>query len=68
MHDCTLRGLYYSNTPCHVPFAGRCGALKMMLADYGQQLKENLVTFEEWGKGDVKASCVSVVFIFDKCK
>ncbi|KAK7140885.1 hypothetical protein R3I93_015125 [Phoxinus phoxinus] len=37
---------------------GRCGALKMMLADYGQQLKENLVTFEEWMKGDVKASCV----------
>ncbi|XDV37788.1 hypothetical protein PO909_007332 [Leuciscus waleckii] len=37
---------------------GRCGALKMMLADYGQQLKENLVTFEQWGKGDIKASCV----------
>ncbi|XP_077080412.1 glutathione S-transferase P-like [Siphateles boraxobius] len=37
---------------------GRCGALKMMLADYGQQLKENLVTFDEWTKGDIKASCV----------
>ncbi|XP_077080423.1 glutathione S-transferase P-like [Siphateles boraxobius] len=37
---------------------GRCGALKMMLADYGQQLKEILVTFDEWTKGDIKASCV----------
>ncbi|XP_056099390.1 glutathione S-transferase P isoform X2 [Rhinichthys klamathensis goyatoka] len=37
---------------------GRCGALKMMLADYGQQLKENLVTFDDWMKGDIKASCL----------
>ncbi|NP_571809.1 glutathione S-transferase P [Danio rerio] len=37
---------------------GRCGALKIMLADKDQQLKENLVTFEEWMKGDLKATCV----------
>ncbi|XP_067312801.1 glutathione S-transferase P-like [Pseudorasbora parva] len=36
---------------------GRCGALKILLADNGQQLKENLVTYEEWMKGDIKASC-----------
>ncbi|XP_048043962.1 glutathione S-transferase P isoform X3 [Megalobrama amblycephala] len=29
-----------------------------MLADKEQQLKENLVTFDEWMKGDLKASCV----------
>nr|WEM32060.1 glutathione S-transferase pi [Mylopharyngodon piceus] len=37
---------------------GRCGALKIMLADKEQQLKENLVTFDEWMKGEIKASCV----------
>ncbi|XP_051715773.1 glutathione S-transferase P isoform X2 [Ctenopharyngodon idella] len=37
---------------------GRCGALKIMLADKEQQLKENLVTLDEWGKGEIKASCV----------
>ncbi|XP_067314188.1 glutathione S-transferase P [Pseudorasbora parva] len=37
---------------------GRCGALKIMLADNGQQLKENLVTFDDWMKGEIKASCV----------
>ncbi|XP_056328691.1 glutathione S-transferase P [Danio aesculapii] len=37
---------------------GRCGALKIMLADKDQQLKENLVTFEEWMKGDLKSTCV----------
>nr|AEX57307.1 pi-class glutathione S-transferase [Gobio gobio] len=37
---------------------GRCGALKIMLADNGQHLKENLVTFDDWMKGDLKAGCV----------
>jgi len=36
----------------------------MMLADYGQELKENLVTFDEWGKGEIKASCVSVFSLY----
>ncbi|TRY93983.1 hypothetical protein DNTS_021134 [Danionella cerebrum] len=36
----------------------RCGALKIMLADKDQQLKEILVNFEEWMQGDLKATCV----------
>uniref|UniRef100_A0A8C2GDJ2 Glutathione S-transferase n=1 Tax=Cyprinus carpio TaxID=7962 RepID=A0A8C2GDJ2_CYPCA len=34
----------------HVHLTGRCGALKMILADNEQQLKEKLVTKEEWMK------------------
>uniref|UniRef100_A0A8C1ZN49 Glutathione S-transferase n=1 Tax=Cyprinus carpio TaxID=7962 RepID=A0A8C1ZN49_CYPCA len=45
-------------TPCHVHLTGRCGALKMMLADNDQQLKENMVSIEEWMKGDMKGSCL----------
>nr|ALM01490.1 glutathione S-transferase [Paramisgurnus dabryanus] len=37
---------------------GRCSALKILLADQGQQLKENLVTFDDWMKGDLKKCCV----------
>ncbi|XP_052430866.1 glutathione S-transferase P-like [Carassius gibelio] len=43
-------------TLTYFPIKGRCGALKMLLADKEQQLKENLVTREEWMKGDKKAS------------
>uniref|UniRef100_A0A8C1BR26 Glutathione S-transferase n=2 Tax=Cyprinus carpio TaxID=7962 RepID=A0A8C1BR26_CYPCA len=37
-------------------FLCRCGALKMILADNEQQLKEKLVTKEEWMKSDTKGS------------
>ncbi|XP_026064928.1 glutathione S-transferase P [Carassius auratus] len=45
-------------TLTYFPVKGRCGALKMILADNEQQLKENLVSIEEWMKGDVKGSCL----------
>ncbi|XP_052471482.1 glutathione S-transferase P [Carassius gibelio] len=45
-------------TLTYFPVKGRCGALKMILADNGQQLKENLVSIEEWMKGDMKGSCL----------
>ncbi|XP_016430371.1 glutathione S-transferase P-like [Sinocyclocheilus rhinocerous] len=45
-------------TLTYFPVKGRCGALKMMLADNGQQLKENVVSIEEWMKGDLKGSCL----------
>ncbi|KAM6979566.1 glutathione S-transferase P [Aplochiton taeniatus] len=32
--------------------------MKIMLADQGQEWKENLVNFEDWMKGDLKARCV----------
>ncbi|KAK2890808.1 hypothetical protein Q8A67_013451 [Cirrhinus molitorella] len=47
-----------SYTLTYFPVKGRCGALKMMLADNGQQLKENLVSIEDWMKGDLKGSCL----------
>ncbi|XP_048858576.1 glutathione S-transferase P [Brienomyrus brachyistius] len=37
---------------------GRCGATRIMMADQGQKWKENAVTFDEWMKGDLKATCV----------
>ncbi|KAM4615484.1 glutathione S-transferase P-like [Polymixia lowei] len=37
---------------------GRCGAMRIMMADQGQDWKENVVNFEDWLKGDLKASCV----------
>ncbi|XP_039511051.1 glutathione S-transferase P isoform X1 [Pimephales promelas] len=58
---CTVEIYYYTMAPYTLTYfavKGRCGALKMMLADYGQELKENLVTFDEWGKGEIKASCL----------
>ncbi|KAF5900733.1 glutathione S-transferase P, partial [Clarias magur] len=37
---------------------GRCGALRIMLSDLGQDWKENVVSFEDWMKGDLKSTCV----------
>ncbi|XP_029926092.1 glutathione S-transferase P isoform X2 [Myripristis murdjan] len=37
---------------------GRCGAMRIMLADQDQTWKENVVTFDDWVKGDLKATCV----------
>ncbi|XP_012675518.2 glutathione S-transferase P-like [Clupea harengus] len=37
---------------------GRCGAMRLMLSDQGQEWKEVTVPFEEWTKGDLKATCV----------
>lgn len=51
---------------CCVP-TGRCGAMKIMLADQGQEWKEVLVNFEDWMKGDLKATCVSGVFKGEMC-
>uniref|UniRef100_A0A8C5CXG3 Glutathione S-transferase n=1 Tax=Gadus morhua TaxID=8049 RepID=A0A8C5CXG3_GADMO len=39
-------------------FPGRLGAIKIMLADKGQELKVVLVSMEEWQQGDLKATCV----------
>lgn len=45
---------------CAVP--GRCGALRIMLSDQGQEWKEVVVSFDEWTKGDLKKTCVSVLY------
>ncbi|KAM3863386.1 glutathione S-transferase P-like [Diretmus argenteus] len=37
---------------------GRCGATRIMLADQGQDWKENVVSFDTWLKGDLKKTCV----------
>ncbi|KAK1789262.1 hypothetical protein P4O66_015194 [Electrophorus voltai] len=37
---------------------GRCGAMRIMLSDQGQEWKEVVVTFDEWMKGDLKKTCV----------
>nr|ADO28330.1 glutathione S-transferase P [Ictalurus furcatus] len=37
---------------------GRCGALRIMLSDQGQEWKEVVVSFDEWTKGDLKKTCV----------
>ncbi|KAF7702378.1 hypothetical protein HF521_001661 [Silurus meridionalis] len=37
---------------------GRCGALRIMLSDLGQEWKEIVVNFDEWMKGDLKKTCV----------
>ncbi|KAJ8281424.1 hypothetical protein GJAV_G00067520 [Gymnothorax javanicus] len=37
---------------------GRCGAMRIALADLGQEWKEVDVSFEDWMKGDLKATCV----------
>ncbi|CDQ75741.1 unnamed protein product, partial [Oncorhynchus mykiss] len=37
---------------------GRCGAMRIMMADQGQEWKEILIDFADWTKGDLKASCV----------
>uniref|UniRef100_A0A6Q2Y190 Glutathione S-transferase n=1 Tax=Esox lucius TaxID=8010 RepID=A0A6Q2Y190_ESOLU len=37
---------------------GRCGALRIMLADQGQEWKEVVVDFPEWMKGTLKSTCV----------
>ncbi|XP_036372428.1 glutathione S-transferase P-like [Megalops cyprinoides] len=45
-------------TITYFPVRGRCAAMKIMLSDLGQEWKEILVNFEEWMKGDLKATCV----------
>lgn len=52
-HGC--HALYIDNLVC----TGRCGAMRIMMADQGQKWKENVVAFDEWMKGDLKATCVS---------
>ncbi|XP_071767530.1 glutathione S-transferase P-like [Centroberyx gerrardi] len=37
---------------------GRCGVTRILLADQGQDWKEIVVNFEDWLKGDLKATCV----------
>ncbi|KAL4641618.1 glutathione S-transferase P [Arapaima gigas] len=39
-------------------FAGRCGAMRLMMADQGVEWKENVVNFEQWMAGTLKATCV----------
>ncbi|KAI1887311.1 hypothetical protein AGOR_G00188990 [Albula goreensis] len=37
---------------------GRCGAMRIMLSDQGQDWKEVVMSFDEWMKGDLKSKCV----------
>ncbi|XP_056327625.1 glutathione S-transferase P-like [Danio aesculapii] len=37
---------------------GRAGPLKILLADKEQQLKENVVSLQDWLKGDIRATCL----------
>ncbi|KAJ8336318.1 hypothetical protein SKAU_G00396610 [Synaphobranchus kaupii] len=37
---------------------GRCGAMRIALADLGQDWKENVITFDDWTKGELKSTCV----------
>ncbi|XP_039614181.1 glutathione S-transferase P-like isoform X2 [Polypterus senegalus] len=36
---------------------GRCGAIRLLLADQGQDWKEDIVAFDVWMKGDLKGTC-----------
>ncbi|XP_053253647.1 glutathione S-transferase P [Podarcis raffonei] len=45
-------------TITYFPVRGRCEAMRMLLADQGQEWKEDVVTMEIWTKGDLKKSCV----------
>uniref|UniRef100_A0A5F4VWA1 Glutathione S-transferase P n=2 Tax=Callithrix jacchus TaxID=9483 RepID=A0A5F4VWA1_CALJA len=40
------------------PHAGRCEAMRMLLADQGQSWKEEVVSMETWQQGSLKASCL----------
>nr|XP_044991594.1 glutathione S-transferase P 2-like isoform X3 [Jaculus jaculus] len=45
-------------TIVYFPSRGRCEAMRLLLADQGQNWKEEVVTLEVWGQGPVKASCL----------
>ncbi|XP_015200747.1 glutathione S-transferase P-like [Lepisosteus oculatus] len=45
-------------TITYFPVRGRCEAMRMLLADQGQDWKENVVEINMWMKGDLKASCL----------
>ncbi|XP_072495435.1 glutathione S-transferase P-like [Notamacropus eugenii] len=45
-------------TITYFPVRGRCEATRMLLADQGQDWKEDVVTFDMWVKGDLKANCL----------
>ncbi|KAG7461564.1 hypothetical protein MATL_G00192370 [Megalops atlanticus] len=58
---CILQAVSLSMPPYTITYfavRGRCGAMRIMLADQDQEWKENVVAFEDWMKGDLKASCV----------
>ncbi|XP_056625489.1 glutathione S-transferase P-like [Triplophysa dalaica] len=60
-HTSLLSNRSYTMSPYTLTYfavKGRCSALKIMLADQNQTWKETLVTFDEWGKGDLKKTCV----------
>lgn len=45
-------------TITYFPVRGRCGAMRIALADLGQTWKEEVVSLDEWKDGKLKASCV----------
>ncbi|XP_066491249.1 glutathione S-transferase P [Tiliqua scincoides] len=45
-------------TISYFPVRGRCEAMRLLLADQGQEWTEDVVTGEIWQKGDLKKSCV----------
>ncbi|XP_030621349.1 glutathione S-transferase P 1-like [Chanos chanos] len=44
-------------TITYFPLRGRANTLRILLNDQGQEWKEIVVTFDEWHKGVLKASC-----------
>ncbi|MFT7806384.1 glutathione S-transferase P [Arapaima gigas] len=44
-------------TITYFPVRGRCGAMRLMMADQGVEWKENVVNFEQWMAGTLKATC-----------
>ncbi|XP_056625490.1 glutathione S-transferase P-like [Triplophysa dalaica] len=60
-HTSLLSNRSYTMSPYTLTYfavKGRCSALMIMLADQNQTWKENALTFDEWGKGDLKKTCV----------
>ncbi|XP_076143659.1 glutathione S-transferase P-like [Alosa pseudoharengus] len=56
--DLVLPTLNMPYTITYFAVRGRCGAMKIMLTDQDQEWKEVEISFDDWMKGDLKATCV----------
>ncbi|KAM9148989.1 glutathione S-transferase P [Pangshura tecta] len=45
-------------TITYFPVRGRCEAVRMLLADQGKEWQEDVVTMDQWQKGELKKSCL----------